>query len=144
MVILCLLQFSFWTKGFPVKWGCPCVIRRTQSTSREWSSINNFQISGAIVLSKLLLYGWITFLVTQSVLDFSMIFKSLGPFTLNSITGSGHVKYQKSSQPCTIPEHSALNNFSFYLLFRVLYYCMAAGHVVMICIYPGLLCSNFT
>ena len=69
---------------------------------------------------------------TRSVLNFSMIFKSLGPFTLNSISGSGHEKYQKSSQPCTMSEHSAWNNFSFCLLFRVLYYCMAAGHVFMI------------
>ncbi len=34
-------------------------------------------------------------------------------YTLNSVTGSDHVKYQESSQPCTIPEHSAWNNFPF-------------------------------
>ncbi len=36
-------------------------------------------------------------------------------YTLNSVTGSGLLKYQKSSQPCTIHENSAWNNFSFYL-----------------------------
>ena len=40
-----------------------------------------------------------------------------GLLILNSVTGSVHVKYKKSSQACTIPEGSAWNNFSFYLLY---------------------------
>ena len=61
-----------------------------------------------------------------------------------SVTGSGHVKHQKSSQQWlhTIPEHSAWNNFSFYLLYRALYNWMAADHVHMVCIPHGLKCSN--
>ena len=50
--------------------------------------------------------------------------------TLNSVTGSGHVKYQESPLVCKLHGNSAWKFISFYLLYSQLYIWMSSGHVL--------------
>ncbi len=54
-------------------------------------------------------------------------------YTLNSVTGSGHVKCQEKPLACKLHGSSAWKFISFYLLYLQLYIWMPSGHVLIMC-----------
>ena len=58
------------------------------------------------------------------------------PYTFNSVTRSGHVKYQESPLASNLHGNSAWKVISFYLLYSQLHIVMPGGHVLIMCMLP--------
>ncbi len=110
MVIYFLILGKFilncWNRILPVNW---------------WVHVTTLHIY--ITWNYFICHFWGVIRQTSTMVSPTSWTKSNLQYTLNSVTGNGHVKYQKGSQACVIPEDSAWNNFSFYFLYRALYNC---------------------
>ncbi len=57
-------------------------------------------------------------------------------YTLKSVTGGGHVKYQENALAGKLHGSSAWKIIAFYLLYLELYIWMSSGHVLIMCKLP--------